>query len=1079
MEKTQSFEVHVINTESEGDVNEAVPEVPVEDTRNQSHTEENVADERGDEESEMMEIEQELCNEIESIKHTKMEDRPYLLKIRKTNKVKKLTDKVNKVIKKIIPTHINLTEINEINYAAALYIQEKTQPENATKKKERKGKKKKADEVPKWKRELQSKLKNSRKEFMQIQQYQKNTSIRGKLKKTIEKIKKKYNINDDQLQQKALELQGQIPAIAREIKHKQQIINQKVHNRQFMNNRKQFYKSLIENRIEVKTPPDKKVLEDFWRPMFEKEEKHNSRNDWQEGIKKTLENKEEMKPFSVSVESLQKKLMQFANFKAPGVDKIPNFWLKQVTGLHEHYTRCFNRIVAGEEEEPLWLTTGMTTLIPKTEETHLPNKYRPICCLSTTYKLLTGLIADDIYTHLEENTYLENQQTGCRRNCLGTKDQLLINKSILEDCRRRKKSLSMAWIDYKKAYDSVPHSWIIDCLKIYKIHPSITEMMTRQMKNWNTTIKLSHEKGDIVISDVKINKGIFQGDSLSPLLFCLTIDPLSKLLNEKANLQKGYNLTQERKKEADNSINHLLFMDDLKLYAENDEKLKNLLQIVEDFSKDINMTFGLDKCAKCTLRKGKKHSTENMKLEENEIADLDGEAVYKYLGIEENENILHKKIKKKVKAEYIRRLKKIVKTGLTNKNKITAINQLAVAVLSYGFGIINWNQTELNSLDIKTRKILTLHKVIYRNQCLPRIYISRENGGLGLTEINQLHRANTVSVAQYIQSSRKKEINLVKEQQIKQESEQTSVIKQARLFSEENVHEEKETNIRPATLIARKARKKYTQDWQKVVETEWREHKRAGRYIEELNKVYIDKPQSLEWLRKGMLAYDAEKLIVAAQDQGLMTKGFMKMAKLISDDRCRFCKTDQESVSHLLSACKVLLADGYYTKRHNKLCRYLHWIISKEYNLPYAENVWEHEPSDICGNEEVTVYYDKILPTARYIEESAVKPDLTIWNRKEKTAQLIEVSVPNDFGINQAERVKKTKYLDLMDDLKRSWKLNKIEVTPIIVGATGIVKKNLKDLCESIPGKPEVIELQLAAIIGTKTIIKRALSHSI
>ena len=75
--------------------------------------------------------------------------------------------------------------------------------------------------------------------------------------------------------------------------------------------------------------------------------------------------------------------------------------------------------------------------------------------------------------------------------------------------------------------------------------------------------------------------------------------------------------------------------------------------------------------------------------------------------------------------------------------------------------------------------------------------------------------------------------------------------------------------------------------------------------------------------------------------------------------------------------------------------------------------------------------------------------------------------------------MKKTKYLDLMDDLKRSWKLNKIEVTPIIVGATGIVKKNLKDLCESIPGKPEVIELQLAAIIGTKTIIKRALSQSI
>ena len=113
------------------------------------------------------------------------------------------------------------------------------------------------------------------------------------------------------------------------------------------------------------------------------------------------------------------------------------------------------------------------------------------------------------------------------------------------------------------------------------------------MKSWNTSIKLSHDKGEITIPDVKINKGIFQGDSLSPLLFCLTIDPLSKLLNEKANKLKGYNLSKEgRKKPEENSINHLLFMDDLKLFAENDESLRELLQIVEDYSKDIKMTFG-------------------------------------------------------------------------------------------------------------------------------------------------------------------------------------------------------------------------------------------------------------------------------------------------------------------------------------------------------------------------------------------------------------------------------------------------------------------------------------------------------
>ena len=66
----------------------------------------------------------------------------------------------------------------------------------------------------------------------------------------------------------------------------------------------------------------------------------------------------------------------------------------------------------------------------------------------------------------------------------------------------------------------------------------------------------------------------------------------------------------------------------------------------------------------------------------------------------------------------------------------TAINQLAIPVLTYGFGIIDWPQGELDRIGVKTRKILTLNKVTYRNQCMDRMYLPRREGGLGLTEIN-------------------------------------------------------------------------------------------------------------------------------------------------------------------------------------------------------------------------------------------------------------------------------------------------------------------------------------------------------
>ena len=58
----------------------------------------------------------------------------------------------------------------------------------------------------------------------------------------------------------------------------------------------------------------------------------------------------------------------------------------------------------------------------------------------------------------------------------------------------------------------------------------------------------------------------------------------------------------------------------------------------------------------------------------------------------------------------------------------------------------------------------------------------------------------------------------------------------------------------------------------------WQHHARAGRFIEELNKEYIDKDGSLMWLRTGQMGYGHERLIIAAQDQGLLTKGFKKMA---------------------------------------------------------------------------------------------------------------------------------------------------------------------------------------------------------
>ena len=88
---------------------------------------------------------------------------------------------------------------------------------------------------------------------------------------------------------------------------------------------------------------------------------------------------------------------------------------------------------------------------------------------------------------------------------------------------------------------------------------------------------------------------------------------------------------------------------------------------------------------------------------------------------------------------------------------------------------------------------------------------------------------------------------------------------------------------------------------------------------------------------------------------------------------------------------------------------------------------------------------------------------------------MIELSVPSDFGRNNAEIKKMTKYQDLKNEVKRSWKLKSAKIVPVIIGATRMIKKNLTKILQTIPGNITTNELQLEAVRGSVTILKRAL----
>jgi hypothetical protein len=139
--------------------------------------------------------------------------------------------------------------------------------------------------------------------------------------------------------------------------------------------------------------------------------------------------------------------------------------------------------------------------------------------------------------YIDDQNLMPKEQKGCCRGSKGCKDQLLISKAILQECKCGMKNLCMAWIDYQKASDRVPHSWIIKSLELIGINNKIISFTKKIMSHWRTRMHVHTENKLTETEEIEIQCAIVQGDSLSPLLFCICLIPLTEQLNR---LNMGY-----------------------------------------------------------------------------------------------------------------------------------------------------------------------------------------------------------------------------------------------------------------------------------------------------------------------------------------------------------------------------------------------------------------------------------------------------------------------------------------------------------------------------------------------------------
>ena len=176
---------------------------------------------------------------------------------------------------------------------------------------------------------------------------------------------------------------------------------------------------------------------------------------------------------------------------------------------------------------------------------------------------------------------MQIDQRGAKSNCSGTTDNLLLDDMIIRDAIMHHRNLSCAWLDVRKAFDSLSHSYLKKMISIHQFPSKLNEALLTVMGNWFVRIDIPTADGTTQSRIIKFSNGELQGDSLGPQLYTLAKNPISWIIRQR----DGYILSSPIKEK----ITHVLFVDDLKKYDKGIAFLKASLQLIKPMMGDAGL----------------------------------------------------------------------------------------------------------------------------------------------------------------------------------------------------------------------------------------------------------------------------------------------------------------------------------------------------------------------------------------------------------------------------------------------------------------------------------------------------------
>ena len=131
-------------------------------------------------------------------------------------------------------------------------------------------------------------------------------------------------------------------------------------------------------------------------------ERKNGWEIWRERQRERVNDERRQERVSINIEKLRKQYRKIPNCKTLGWGGVQGYWVENLRSLHERASSQVNRILMGENDLPEWMTHDRTVPCQKDlKKGNTAKNYRPITCLSLMWKLLTRVIAEEMYNYLE------------------------------------------------------------------------------------------------------------------------------------------------------------------------------------------------------------------------------------------------------------------------------------------------------------------------------------------------------------------------------------------------------------------------------------------------------------------------------------------------------------------------------------------------------------------------------------------------------------------------------------------------------------------------------------------------------